>query len=83
MKLTLLRYVLMVDAAVLFLIGALLMFLPRQVEVAFLRLLDFLSFKKYRLKKTLNAESRLAVMYNAALDQSDVTAFRCAVETLK
>jgi hypothetical protein len=35
MKLTLLRYVLMVDAAVLFLIGALLMFLPRQVEVAF------------------------------------------------
>jgi hypothetical protein len=35
MKLTLLRYVLMIDAAVLFLIGALLMFLPRQVEVAF------------------------------------------------
>ena len=35
MKLTLLRYVLMVDAAVLFLVGALLMFLPRQVEVAF------------------------------------------------
>jgi hypothetical protein len=35
MKLTLLRYVLMVDAAVLFLIGALLIFVPKQVEVAF------------------------------------------------
>ena len=35
MKLTLLRYVLMVDAAVLFLIGALLILLPKQVEIAF------------------------------------------------
>ena len=35
MKLTLLRYVLMVDASVLFLVGALLIFLPRQVEVFF------------------------------------------------
>ena len=35
MKLTLLRYLLMVDAAVLFLLGALLIFAPRQVEVAF------------------------------------------------
>ena len=35
MKLTLLRYLLMLDAAVLFLLGALLIFVPRQVEVAF------------------------------------------------
>lgn len=35
MKVTLLRYVLMIDAAVLFLIGTLLIFLPRQVEIAF------------------------------------------------
>jgi len=35
MRLTLLRYVLMIDAAVLFLIGVLLIFLPKQVEVAF------------------------------------------------
>lgn len=35
MKLTLLRYALMVDASVLFLVGILLIFLPRQVEVAF------------------------------------------------
>jgi hypothetical protein len=35
MKLTLLRYLLMLDAAVLFLLGALLIFAPRQVEVVF------------------------------------------------
>lgn len=35
MKLTLLRYVLMVDAAVLLLLGALLIFAPRQIETAF------------------------------------------------
>jgi hypothetical protein len=35
MKLTLLRYLLMVDAAVLLLLGALLILAPRQVEVAF------------------------------------------------
>jgi hypothetical protein len=35
MKLTLLRYLLMIDAAVLFLLGALLILLPRQIEVAF------------------------------------------------
>jgi len=35
MKLTLLRYLLMVDAAVLFLLGALLIFMPRQIEAAF------------------------------------------------
>jgi hypothetical protein len=35
MKLTLLRYLLMVDAAVLFLLGAFLIFVPRQVEIAF------------------------------------------------
>lgn len=35
MKLTLLRYLLMIDAAVLLLLGALLMFAPRQLEVAF------------------------------------------------
>lgn len=35
MKLTLLRYLLMLDAAILFLLGALLIFAPRQVEAAF------------------------------------------------
>ena len=35
MKLTLLRYVLMIDAAVLFVLGAWLIFAPRRVEVAF------------------------------------------------
>jgi hypothetical protein len=35
MKLTLLRYLLMIDAAVLFMLGALLIFAPRQVEIAF------------------------------------------------
>ena len=35
MKLTLLRYALMVDAAVLLLLGALLIFAPRQIEAAF------------------------------------------------
>lgn len=35
MKLTLLRYVLMIDAVVLFLLGILLIFVPKQVEVAF------------------------------------------------
>ena len=35
MKLTLLRYLLLIDAAVLFMVGALLIFLPRQVELAF------------------------------------------------
>ena len=35
MKLTLLRYVLMIDAVVLFLLGLLLIFVPKQVEVAF------------------------------------------------
>jgi hypothetical protein len=35
MKLTLLRYLLMIDAAVLFLLGALLILAPRRVEVAF------------------------------------------------
>jgi hypothetical protein len=35
MKLTLLRYLLMIDAAVLFLLGALLILAPRQVEIAF------------------------------------------------
>jgi hypothetical protein len=35
MKLSLLRYVLMIDAAFLFLLGALLIFAPSQVEVAF------------------------------------------------
>jgi len=35
MKLTLLRYLLMLDAAVLLLLGALLIFAPRHVEVAF------------------------------------------------
>jgi hypothetical protein len=35
MKLTLLRYLLMVDAAVLFLLGALLIFAPARVETAF------------------------------------------------
>ncbi|HLH55270.1 MAG TPA: hypothetical protein VKY92_16825 [Verrucomicrobiae bacterium] len=35
MKLTLLRYALMVDAAVLFLLGACLIFAPKQVEAAF------------------------------------------------
>jgi hypothetical protein len=35
MKLNLLRYLLMVDAAVLFLLGAVLIFAPRQVEAAF------------------------------------------------
>ncbi len=35
MKLTLLRYVLMIDAVVLFLLGMLLIFVPKQVEVAF------------------------------------------------
>jgi hypothetical protein len=35
MKLTLLRYVLMIDAAVLLLIGALLMFAPTRIETAF------------------------------------------------
>lgn len=35
MKLTLLRYALMTDAAVLFLLGACLIFAPRQVEIAF------------------------------------------------
>ena len=35
MKITLLRYLLMVDAAVLFLLGALLICAPRQIEAAF------------------------------------------------
>lgn len=35
MKLTLLRYVLMIDAAMLLLLGALLIFAPRQIEAAF------------------------------------------------
>ena len=35
MKLNLLRYLLMLDAAVLFLIGACLIFVPRQVELMF------------------------------------------------
>jgi hypothetical protein len=35
MKLTLLRYVLMIDAAVLFLLGALLILEPKRVEMAF------------------------------------------------
>ena len=35
MKLTLLRNLLLLDAAVLFLLGALLIFLPKQVELAF------------------------------------------------
>jgi ABC-type amino acid transport system permease subunit len=35
MKLTLLRYLLMVDAAILLLLGALLIFAPRQVTAAF------------------------------------------------
>ncbi len=35
MKLILLRYLLMVDAAVLFLLGAMLILVPRQVEAAF------------------------------------------------
>ena|SRR5437588_9109224 len=35
MKVSLLRYLLIVDAAVLFLLGAVLIFAPRQVEVAF------------------------------------------------
>jgi cytochrome c biogenesis protein CcdA len=35
MKLTLLRNLLVLDAAVLFLLGALLIFLPAQVELAF------------------------------------------------
>ena len=35
MKLSLLRNLLMLDAAILFLLGALLMFAPRQVEIAF------------------------------------------------
>ncbi len=35
MKLTLLRYLLMLDAAILFLLGALLICIPRQVELAF------------------------------------------------
>ena len=35
MKLTLLRYVLLIDAAVLCLLGALLIFAPRQIEAAF------------------------------------------------
>jgi hypothetical protein len=35
MKLTLLRYVLMIDAAVLLLLGALLIFAPKRVEMAF------------------------------------------------
>src|SRR5437660_7661109 len=35
MKLTLLRYLLMVDAAVLFLLGACLIFAPRWLEMAF------------------------------------------------
>jgi hypothetical protein len=35
MKLTLLRYLLMVDAAVLFLLGAMLICAPRQIEAAF------------------------------------------------
>jgi len=35
MKLTLLRYLLMIDAAVLFVLGALLILAPRQVESAF------------------------------------------------
>lgn len=35
MKLTLLRYLLMLDAAVLFLLGVLFIFAPRQVETAF------------------------------------------------
>jgi len=35
MKLTLLRYLLMLDAAILFLLGALLILTPRQVEIAF------------------------------------------------
>lgn len=35
MKLTLLRYLLMIDAAVLLLLGACLIFAPRQVEIVF------------------------------------------------
>jgi hypothetical protein len=35
MKITLLRYVLLIDAAVLCLLGALLIFAPRQIEAAF------------------------------------------------
>src|SRR5450631_3943440 len=35
MKTTLLRYLMLLDAAVLFMVGALLMFLPKQVELAF------------------------------------------------
>jgi hypothetical protein len=35
MKLTLLRYLLMIDAAVLFVLGALLICTPRQIEIAF------------------------------------------------
>ena len=35
MKLTLLRYLLMLDAAILFLLGALLILMPRQIELAF------------------------------------------------
>jgi len=35
MKLMLLRYLLMIDSAVLFLLGAMLIFVPRQIEAAF------------------------------------------------
>jgi len=35
MKLMLLRYLLMVDSAVLFLLGTMLIFVPRQIEIAF------------------------------------------------
>lgn len=35
MKLSLLRYLLMIDAAILFLLGACLIFAPRQIEAAF------------------------------------------------
>ena len=56
----------------------------RQFEIASICLLKLQRFHhKYGSIEALNAEGGMGVVYHTGLDQSGVTVFRRAVETLK